>query len=346
MQADSQRWSLFGLDLDPWIQAWRAGWHELLWGRAAGIRQRLEAPVALRAAGDSSPQYFVAEEPMAAAQPPDFEFDARLLPAELVLLRQIELPAAVEAELANAVMLEVQASSPFVLDDTCYGWALRRRAGGKLHITLAITAYSEAMACLHAQGVTADSKEQLPEVWCLDEDQRPVVLQGFGERRRAGNYRQRLALLGGLLAMLLLLLFALLAVPGLVRSMQADNMEHHLAVAERNAVEAVQLREQLALDNERARAVQGLIDDQLDSHSLLDRLAAQTPDSVYFEQLIIEGQQIRIRGWAVNAARFLQALTEDPFYAEVSAPGGIRRHSRTNLEQFTLQLRVAEANPD
>ncbi|MEQ9465302.1 MAG: PilN domain-containing protein [Haliea sp.] len=346
MQTDSRRWSLFGLDLEPWIQAWRAGWHELFWGRAAGIRRRLEAPVALRKGSEPDLDYFVAEEPMAAAQAPDFVFDACLLPAELVLLRHIELPASLEAELADAVMLEVQASSPFVLDDTCYGWALRRRAGGKLHLTLAITACSEAMSYLHAQGVTADSRETLPELWCLDEEQRPVVFQGFGEGRRAGNYRRRLALLGGLLATLLLLFMALLAVPGVVRGMQADNMEYHLAAAERDAVEAMQLREQLAVDNDRAQAVQVLVDRQLDSHSLLDRLAAQTPDSVYFEQLMIEDRQIRIRGWAVNAARFLQSLTEDPYYAEVSAPGGTRRHGRTNLEQFTLELHLAEVTPD
>ncbi len=346
MQANSQRWSLFGLDLDPWIQAWRAGWQELLWGQAAGIRRRLEAPVALQLADASEPEYFVAEEPMAAAEAPDFVFHARLLPAELVLMRNLELPASLEAELGDAIMLEVQASSPFVLDDTCYGWALRGRAGGKLYITLAITACSEVMAYLHAQGITAENREALPEVWCLDEDERPVVFLGFGERRRVGNYRQRLLLMAALLATMLMFFIALLALPGLVRSMQADNMEYHLAVAESDAAEAMQLREQLTADNERALAVQGLVDRQLDSHSLLERLAAQTPDSVYFEQLIIEDRQIRIRGWAVNAARFLQSLTEDPFYAEVSAPGGIRRHGRTNLEQFALELRLAEALPE
>lgn len=348
MRTDSQRWNLFGLDLDSWTRSWRAGWRELFWGAASGIKRLLEAPVKLRQAQEPDPGFFVAEERLAEApsQPvAESAYVAWLLPAEKVLLRDFAVPDSLEADLEDAVMLEAQSSSPFVLDDTCYGWSLRQRAQGKLHITLAVTAYSEVMAYLHGQGVVPGTAAGLPEVWCMADNDQPIVLRGFGEHKRATNYRRRLVLLAALLASLTFLAMAVISLPGLVRSMQAENMEYHLGEAEADAAQAMEMRAQLLAGNERGRAIQALVDEQFDAHSLLERLSVQTPDSVYIEELVIEGRQVRVRGWAVNATQYLQMLTEDPLYAEVSAPGGIRRHGRTNLEQFTVELRLADAKP-
>ncbi|HCD54810.1 MAG TPA: hypothetical protein DEQ90_05240, partial [Halieaceae bacterium] len=93
------------------------------------------------------------------------------------------------------------------------------------------------------------------------------------------------------------------------------------------------------------QAIQSLVDQQPNVRAVLERLTTQTPDGVYFEELVMEGGQVRARGWAVNATQFLQLLADDPLYVEVSAPSGIRRHGRTNLEQFTVELRLADAVP-
>lgn len=350
MQSDSQRWNLFGLDLDVWVRTWRAGWHELFWGPAVGIRRVLEGPVKLQRTGKPEPEseFFVAEQRVEgglAEAAADSAYPAWLLPAEKVLVREFAVPDSLEADIEDAVMLEAQSSSPFALDDTCYGWSLRRRAEGKLHITLAVTAYSEVMAFLHAQDVGSVGQDELPEVWCMAEDGHPVVLRGFGEQKRDANYRRRLVVLSALLATCLLMVVALISLPGLVRTMQADNMEYHLRKAEADAAEAVQLREQLVADNSRAQAIQSLVDQQPNVRAVLGRLTTQTPDGVYFEELVMEGGQVRARGWAVNATQFLQLLADDPLYVEVSAPSGIRRHGRTNLEQFTVELRLADAVP-
>lgn len=345
MQHDFHNLSLFGLDLGPWLQRWRAGWRALVWGREAGLRHRLEAPVCLRTA-DGAERWYAAEQPAAApsnrAQP---HYLAHELPADHVLLCEIKLPLGLEADLDEVMQLEAAANSPFAPDDTCHGWTLRERDGEYLHLTLAISAFSEVMACLHREGLVAEDDQRLPEVWCLDSAQRPVVLRGFGEGERAADYRHRLAWLGGLGSLALLLVFALVLVPGLVRDMQADNMDHHLAQAEIQAAESMQLREQLALDNARAQALQEMLLTQFDHALLLDAISADTPDAVYLEQLNIEDQQIRLRGWAANAAAYMQSLTENPRYAEVVAPSAFRRHGRTQLEQFVLHLRLEGVSP-
>jgi len=346
MRLDTRNLSLFGLDLEALLQRWRAGWRELLWGPELGLRRSLEAPVALQREGAVDLEYYVAETPLSVGRAvPDTGYRAVLLPASRVLLREFQVPAALEADLEEAIALEVQASSPFVAEDTCFGWATRERRKDKLIISLAITAVSEVMAYVHSQGIDTREERAMPEIWCLSEEGKAIVLQGFGEQRRASDYRRRLgwlALLGGAAVVLVC---GLLAVPGLVRGMQADNMDYHHARALKESAAAMELRETLAVDNERAQAIQQLLDEQFDYYRFLDDLTARTPDSVYIEQISMEDGQVQMRGWAANAAEYMETLSEHPRYVEVKAPTAFRRNERTQLEQFVLELRLAGEPP-
>lgn len=369
MQAEDKRGALFGLDVAPLWQYWRAGWRELLWGRSVGIRRRLEAPVALEDADTGETHFFVAETPLKepSAQASIVEnlpafltkglparllarfttgarvHPALLLPADQVLVRTLVLPRSLETELETTIALEVQASSPFLAEDSCHGWTIYKREGELLHVALVIAAISDVQAHLTRQGYSAADQpaDTLPEIWCLVPDGvGPVVLQGFGEHRRQADYRRRLYWLAATITYIVAISLAVLAVPGLVRHMQADNMATHLAGAQTLAAEAMTLRDGLAADNQRVAELQKLIDSQVDHHALLDHLAAQAGDDVYMQQLDIDAERVRLRGWSSNAAAFMQQLTQDPSYAEVKAPSGIRRDARAGLEQFTLELRL------
>ena len=342
LQPELTRLSLFGLDLSLLLDRWRAGWRELFWGRASGIRRRLDAPVALRSP-DGECQWFVAEEPLQA--PPAHgaaAFEALLLPAGKVLFIELSLPLAYEADLADALALEVRANSPFPRDDTCFGWTITGRDGGQTRVLLAMSSLIEIRGYLRSAGVDLDDRDALPELWCREDNAGPaVVLQGYGERRRERAYRGRLRSFAVLSAVAILLLAGLLVMPGLVRKLQADNMAYHVNYAETQAREALRLRDALTADNDRLLALQALLAEQHDLHGFLEALTALAPDSVYLEQLTIEGRNVRARGWAVNAAAFMQRVAEDPAYTAVSSPSGIRRHGRTNLEQFVLEFTLA-----
>ena len=336
------RLSLFGLDLALLADRWRAGWHELFWGRGSGIRRRLDAPVALRVP-DGSNQWFVAGEALP-GEPADSAsaFSALLLPADKVLFIELSFPLSHEAELTDALALEVRANSPFPQEDTCFGWTVSARSGGQTLVLLAITSLIEVRKFLREAGVSLEDRDAQPELWCCDEALGPpVVLRGYGEGRRERAYRKRLRYLGGLVAAALLLAAGLLVMPGLVRMEQAENMAHHLAYAETQAREALELRDALTADNDRTLALQALLDEQFDLHAFFEDLTALTPDSVYLDQLTVEGREVRARGWAVNAAAFMQRVAEEPAYTDVSSPSGIRRHGRTKLEQFVLEFRLA-----
>lgn len=345
MEVGSHSRSLFGLSFVLWIQYWRAGWSELFWGPSSDIRRRLEAPVELLVGDEESPYYYIAERPLqhkpASA---DTLFQACLLPAEFVLLRTLELPQSLEADLDAAVTYEVQACSPFLPEDTCYGWSLRARRQNKLQVVLAIAAACGVVEYLQQQGHNTGARV-LPEVWCFTTSGEPIVLKGFGEKNRFADYRWRLCLATVISAFLVAIILALLAVPGLVRHIQIDKMEYHFAKAQHAATEALHLREQLAIDNERALELQQVIERQINQRHFLHQLADQTSDDVFFQHLQIEGDLVQLRGLATSAASLMQILADDSRYTDVKAPSGIRRDVRSGLEQFTLELRIVTGIP-
>ena len=343
-RSESHQWQLFGLDLSRGGRYLRAGWRELLWGDAAGLRARLDAPVELLAE-DGSRHWYVAEQPLASTgldvQAADYH--ALLFPSDKVLFRSMRLPKVLELELNDAIALELRTHSPFPANNTVHGWRVAGRAGEFVELSLAIASRSEVMAWLAARNAT--QKDALPEVWVRDDAGRMLVLEGFGEQQRYKAYPQRIAAAAIKLAFLGLCIVALLALPGVVRSLQSERMEAHFAQAQQEAAEAQALRDALVLGNARVQELQGILDESLDYHALLEQVSRQTPDEVYVQSLRVEGDKLRLAGQASNAVAYMQLLSESPQFVEVQTSSAFSRDRRTGLERFLLDIRVAANTP-
>jgi general secretion pathway protein L len=339
LQSDSQQWQLFGLDLARLVRHLGAGWHELLWGEQAGIRRHFDAPVELLLQ-DGKRRVYVAERPLESHLARKPEYQALQLPDELILFKSLQLPAALELELDEAVALEVQTSSPFPPANTVYGWRLVERRGKSLHLGLCIAARSEIESWLAEQKLSKAATGN-PEIWALDTAGYATVLRGFGEVPRLQAYPRTMLKVSAKLCVMLFCLFALAVIPGLVRSLQADRLQAMLQQDQADAAVAQELREQLARGNTQVQALQSLLDAQVDYHRLLGRLSEQTPDKVYLQVLEAEGSRVRLVGLADNAADYMQQLTSDPFYREVKNPSGFTRERRTGQERFVLDMQVA-----
>lgn len=337
MQTEGQqRWNLFGYDLSRAGSFVCAGWRELIRGREAGIRRRLEAPVALQRI-DGSRQYYIAETVVGADSLPMLNpYLAFQLPPDNVLLKKLTLPASLELELDGAMALEAQSSSPFPRDNTCYGWTLLSRDDGMLQVLLAIAARADIDAFL-GQSDIGISDNELPEIWVLDEQDNPVVMQGFGEIQRQQAYPRRVAAFGARLGLLVLGLILIATVPAVVRDMQAERMEQYLQEVQNEASEAQALREQLVSGNDKVRALQSLMNAQADYHFILDSLSS-APESIYLGSFEADGPRVRIAGWAENATGFMEALVNHPDLLDVSSPSAFSRNDRSGLERFVLDL--------
>tara|TARA_R110002110_G_scaffold415765_2_gene655198 strand:- start:50979 stop:51995 length:1017 start_codon:yes stop_codon:yes gene_type:complete len=330
------QWQLFGYDMRYFGKHWVAAWRNVLWADDSPVRARLGEVVAVQT--PDALLYYQGGKPCAEAP---YQCEAILLPDELVLVRQLRLPLAVEADLHAALALEVNANSPFAADDTGFGWQVVRRDDTHLHVALAIVSPGTVMAWL---GREHDIHQRdAREVWA-DADGHLLVLQGFGEKSRARRYRSRLLRCGIMLAAaaVLVLLIAASAV-GFKRAELAQ-MQQLAADTQREAADVSAMRAALALANQQIGVTNDIFVRYPNPHSELARLTELLGDEAHLVQFQMVGSQIRLRGRATDASTVMQKLTNEPAYASVTAPQAIVKLGNTGLEQFSLDITLAQGD--
>ncbi|MFV0277870.1 MAG: PilN domain-containing protein [Parahaliea sp.] len=331
----SNKWQLFGFDMQHLGRDWRQAWAEFLWGEQSPLRPALDGVVRLSGAGQGDTFY----QAGAVVAQQEAECRALLLPDELVLLRQLNIPLAADSSLPSVLALEVHANSPFPADDTRYGWLRGERSDTHCQVCLAIVSTSATMRYLGSHYDVHDPRQC--EVWAQPAGGRQaLVLRGFGEEDRLARYRRRLLRLAGWGALAAVAVVAILA---LAVAGQYVEMRQYQALNERlraEAGDAAQLRTALLAANETVDSLNTLSRTYPSPHVELARLTRLLGDDAHVTQLNIHGDSIRLRGRAVDAASVLEKLTAEPHYAEVTSPQAITRVGNTNLEQFYLDIRV------
>ena len=102
------------------------------------------------------------------------------------------------------------------------------------------------------------------------------------------------------------------------------------------------MRARVALASETVGAAQALIVAHPNPHYEIARLTRLLSDAAHVLQFSMKGREIRLRGRAEDAAAVMQILTGEPDYVEVTAPAAIIKVANSGLEQFSLNLTLAE----
>ena len=77
-------------------------------------------------------------------------------------------------------------------------------------------------------------------------------------------------------------------------------------------------------------------------HKELTRLSKLLEDDAHLSQFAIGGVNLKLGGQSRDAAAVMQLLTDQPAYAEVTAPQPITRIGGSGLEQFFLNIKLRE----
>jgi hypothetical protein len=303
------------------------------------VRQRLDEVVTVRTKEGAS--CYQGGTPCPAAAD-DTGCPAVLLPDDLVLSKQIQVPLQAESEIGTILELEIRASSPFAAADTRWGWSVVARDEASIRVVLAIVSASAAMAFLAREYDSHDSQGQ--EVWARAAGVM-VVVQGFGEGLREQRYRRRLLHSAALLGVIAGLLLALVAVAALFKGAELNRLEALSATVTRDAAEASRLRTLLAAANETIGAANEVVARYPNPHAEIARLTRLLGDDASIASFSMNGPEIRLRGQAADAALVMQQLTDEPGYLEVEAPQAIVRLGDTGKEQFYLDIRLGKEEP-
>ena len=352
--ANSPNARFLGMDVGQWPGQWRAAAALLLrspWlrGLTPAVRVRLRRPDGRTSLWD------VAHGQAHAAPDADtapVQAEAIELPQADVLQRELVLPALPEAQLADAIDLEIGAISPFPRAQTVAGYRVQAIGPDRVRVHLALTSRQQLERVLPgATGVDAP----MPEVWVLSSDQpqppgedagavlHPIVLQGFGEVQRESlaqrGRRQRLALL--LLAAALL---AALAVTPILR-------ERARAIAANQAFNA--LRAEVAPQLAQREALQHRADqlgqlhqqarDQAAPLLVLDLLTRVLPDTAWLHSVQLEGAKLTVSGDADDTAALAQRLGAQPGVHGVRLPSPVTRSPGAAKEAFVIEMELDPA---
>lgn len=327
-----RNWELFGYDMRNVGRHWVSAWRDFLWAFDSPVRRHLDEAVVLR--DGTTRQAYHAGEPCG---PAETNCTAVLLPEDLVLARRLQLPLAVEADLGDVLALEVTASSPFGTEDTASGWRVVNRLEKHLDVLLVIVSKSAAMTHIARQYDSHDAQAQ--EVWARVDDT-ALVVEGFGEQRRAGYYRRRLLRVAVMIALAAGLLLLLVAVSAGMKKLELGRVEAVAARIQAEAQEASRHRATLGQGNEIIAVINELSALYPSPHPEIARLTRLLDDDAYLERFSMTGLEIDLRGRARNAAQMMQKLSEQPRYIDVAAASPIRRIPNSDIEQFHLKLKL------
>jgi len=268
-----------------------------------------------------------------------------LLPDELCLLRQAELPLAVEANLAQVVGFELDRLTPMTPTQAYYDYRvvahdLRRRVLTVEILLCPRPALARQLRLLAEQGLVPD------QVTRMDQDRLlplPFNLLPKAQLPRLQRLPQWInGTLGGLVVVLL---GVWLIQPLRQAEQQLAELQPALREAKAGAEATRKLKQQIGLLEQDGAFLQQLQGDHVAPLELLRELTQILADDTWLQQLQLRGDELLIQGQAPAAAQVVQILESSPLLREVSFRSPVVRDVQSGHESFFLSARLGETRP-
>lgn len=334
--AQDSPWSVFGYDLRHLSRHWVSAWRDFLFSALSPLRARLDEPVLLHRGGERR-GYRGGLAIKASREAPRCR--AVEVPESLFLTRTVLIPAAAESELVAVLDMEIAANSPFPAQDTVSGWREVARTADTLHIAFAVAARSTLAQWLATR--PGGEAGEAPELWAAH-GEAWIVLRGFGETAREGLYRARLVRIGGLLAATLVALYVIAGLYAAQQRIALDRLEAKQRAVAAQTADVSRQRQALLEANAAIAAANAVVKAFPNPHIELARLTELLGDDAYLAHFSARGRTLQVRGQAVDAALVMQSLSEQPAFASVTAPQAITALANTGVEQFYLDIQLAD----
>jgi general secretion pathway protein L len=258
------------------------------------------------------------------------------LPEDQALVQRLRLPMAVERNLRRVLGYQMDVNTPFSADQVYYdGRVLARdRPGRTVDVELSVApraVVDEALSALKAVGLQPDrvAVDRAGADGCPD-----VNLLTTARRQRRFRVQRTLNLA---LAVLALALVAVLAgLPLWDRHQALRALEDELAVADRQARAARELRAELERLSDDAAF---LVDKRRSTPlvlTVLDEVTRLVPDDTWVSTLRLRDGQIELNGHSDASAALIPILDASPLFGNVRFLSPVTRDRLADDERFHL----------
>lgn len=263
-----------------------------------------------------------------------------LLDSSRVLAREVSLPLAAEANLAQVLTFEMDRQTPFKASAVYFDWVIRDRgAGGQLRLVLHVVPRGEvdkqlkrlSGAGLDLAGVDIREGDSTLGLNLMPEEQRYRVVNS----RARLNY----ALAGAAL----LLLVSAMAFSLYLRGHQLQELEEAIAEVRGEAAQVDRIRKQI----EGASEAAGFLAMRRASTPLAVELLADItrilPDDTFLDRLVIGRNSVQMQGKSRNAQQLIEKVNESDLMEAAAFRGSTRLDARSGLEIFEINTQVTAA---
>lgn len=268
-------------------------------------------------------------------------FVAVELPESERLEYTVRLPEMAAEDLGRALRLDVQAASPFEPGDLAWGHRRMGVEGSQEVHRVVLASRSRVRQCLEALSVASDGPEAA-EVWAIVGDGLPLVLDGFGEKRRLLRAACGRRASVGLLVLAVLVASAMALTPTVRLELEARQARAALAELESRLAPVLAQREALSRILERQEALRAQMEDRVEPLAVLDLLTQAIGDDSWVQRLQVQGARVLLAGQSPNAAALMNRLSGHPMVRDVRAPVPATRSSN-GRENFQIEFNLAPA---
>jgi general secretion pathway protein L len=267
-----------------------------------------------------------------------------LLDSGSILAREVSLPLATEANLAQVLTFEMDRQTPFKASAVYFDWLVMERdtAAGQLRLMLYVVPRAEvdeAVKLLAGKGIElagVDVREdgRTKGLNLMPEDARHVVVN----TRARVNY--------ALGAAALVLLVAVMAFSLYLRDHQVSELESAIDEVRGEALQVDAVRKQIEGASEAAGFLAMRRAESPLAVELLADITRILPDDTYLDRLVIGRNTVQMQGKSRNAQQLIERVNESPYMSAAAFRGSTRLDARSGLEIFEINAQVTVAGGD
>ncbi len=332
MLANNNQWVLFGVDLSRMLSLFVSSWQMTFMAPDSKVRAALDEPVGLFEKVETQWSKKVIGSDVERTKA-----SAYLVPESMTLMRQLKIPRSINIDIETVVTAEVRDASPFLPEDTAFGWICQTESKEQNLVDVAIVSKSAILAFLTEEVPLSDLSQE--EVWVRSGTEY-IVVTGFGEKSRLNRYAARLKKIILYIAACVVCLTGILSVPLMYKHFEAKELRASLVSLQLQSKGAMQARSNLANVNGAMKELNQSLRDSVSVVASLEYLTNTLPDDSWLSLYEQKGNKIQISGTSKHAANLMQKFTDHELLFNVKSPSAIRKVGKRGLESFRMQYTV------
>ena len=266
------------------------------------------------------------------------------LPAANTLERELQMPAAAESNLHQAVGFELDRQTPFSREQVYYDIQPLGRENQMIRLRLSLTLREEVdnrVRELEKLGVRLDAVDVAES----GGGESPPELRGINllpVSRRAHHIDSRVWWNWGLGAASALLLALVMWQSLYLRGQTRAELEQQREAMRAEAMAVRELRNQLETATESANFLARKREQAPDPLLVLAEVTQRIPTDTWVQRFQIEGTELQLQGLSDAAQQLIEILNDSPLLENTYFRGAISTDRRSNKERFTA---VSEIQP-